>query len=196
MLPPRIIGMIVIILGKKLQKSPVSNVMDRQNHFEVLVKAYSSDLYRFAFWLCQHHAIADDLVQDTFLRAWKALDSLEDEKKAKAWLITILRRENARRFERKQLDLVDIEEVLVEDQHNPGPEQSLDKQQLYNAIGNLEMDYHEPLLLQVLGGFKTSEIAEILELNLNTVNARLFRARDHLRTVLHKAWQLGESATH
>ncbi len=176
-----------------MPQNPVFNDMDRQNRFETLVKAYSSDLYRFAFWLCNNHSIADDLVQDTFLRAWKALDKLEDEKKAKAWLITILRRENARRFERKQLDLVDIEDVFVADQHNPGPEQSLDKQQLYRSIATLEMDYREPLLLQVLGGFKTSEIAQILELNLNTVNTRLFRARDQLKTILYKEYQLLDS---
>ncbi len=174
--------------------TPVFNFMDRQNRFEALVKAYSSDLYRFAFWLCKHHATADDLVQDTFLRAWKALDNLEDEKKAKAWLITILRRENARRFERKQLQLVDIEELFIADQHTPDPEQALDKQQLYRAIAGLEMDYREPLLLQVLGGFKTSEIAEILELNHNTVSTRLFRARAQLKTVLQKAYHLVDSA--
>ena len=50
------------------------------------------------------------MVQETCLRAWKSLDSLQDEKAAKSWLITILRRENARRFERKQFDLVDIDD--------------------------------------------------------------------------------------
>jgi len=177
-------------VGKKIRQSTVYSDMNRQNRFETLVKAYSSDLYRFAFWLCNNHSIADDLVQDTFLRAWKALDKLEDEKKAKAWLITILRRENARRFERKQLELVDIEDVIVEDQLNLGPEQSLDKQQFYQAIAKLEIDYRDPLLLQVLGGFKTAEIAEILELNLNTVNTRLFRAKGQLKSLLHKEYHL------
>ncbi|MCV5390693.1 hypothetical protein OFC62_38855, partial [Escherichia coli] len=60
--------------------------------------------------MCKDKAIAEDLVQETCLRAWKSLDSLQDEKAAKSWLITILRRENARRFERKQFDLVDIDD--------------------------------------------------------------------------------------
>lgn len=167
--------------GKKADKTPVYDDVNRQNRFKLLVKAYSADLYRFAFWLCSNHSIADDLVQETFLRAWKALDKLEDEKKAKSWLITILRRENARRFERKSVELVDIDQVVLEDQLNLSPEQSLHQQQLYQAILQLEIEYREPLLLQTIGGFKTREIAQLLELNLNTVNTRLFRARDQLK---------------
>lgn len=167
--------------GNKSETSTVYCNAGRQKRFETLVKAYSTDLYRFGYWLCSDHSIADDLVQETFLRAWKALDKLEDEKKAKSWLITILRRENARRFERKRFELVDIEDVSIEDRHNPGPEQSMEQQQLHRAILHLETDYREPLLLQSIGGFKTNEIAEILKLNLNTVNTRLFRARNKLK---------------
>lgn len=170
--------------GKKPDINPVYEGVSRQNRFETLVKAYSSDLYRFAFWLCSNHSVADDLVQETFLRAWKALDTLVDEKKAKSWLITILRRENARRFERKSFDLVDIDDVTVEDDISLSPEQSLEKQQLHQAILHLDVEYREPLLLQTVIGFKTNEIAQILDLNLNTVNTRLFRARDQLRNHL------------
>ena len=172
--------------GKKTPKSPVYEGVSRQKRFETLVKAYSNDLYRFAYWLCSNHSVADDLVQETFLRAWKALDNLEDEKKAKSWLITILRRENARRFERKSFDLVDIENVVVEDKANLSPEQSLEKQQLHQAIHNLDIEYREPLLLQTIGGYKTSEIAQLLKLNMNTVNTRLFRARNQLKQQLSK----------
>ncbi|MCU7939445.1 MAG: sigma-70 family RNA polymerase sigma factor [gamma proteobacterium symbiont of Bathyaustriella thionipta] len=175
-----------LTIGKKTIEPPVYESVSRQNRFETLVKAYSNDLYRFAYWLCSNHSIADDLVQETFLRAWKALDKLEDEKKAKSWLITILRRENARRFERKRLDLVNIEDVVVEDKVNLSPDQSIETQQLHQAILNLDIDYREPLLLQTIGGYKTSEIAQLLKLNLNTVNTRLFRARDQLKRQLSK----------
>ncbi len=171
---------------KKTADTPVYEGVSRKNRFETLVKAYSSDLYRFAYWLCGDHSIADDLVQETFLRAWKALDKLEEEKKAKSWLITILRRENARRFERKRFDLVDIDDHLIEDQWNLTPEQSLENQQLHHAMLSLEIDYREPLIMQTIGGFKTSEIATLLGLNLNTVNTRLFRARDQLKCKLEK----------
>ncbi|MCK5697879.1 MAG: sigma-70 family RNA polymerase sigma factor [Gammaproteobacteria bacterium] len=174
------------IFGKKTTKKSVCRGVSRQKRFETLVKAYSGDLYRFAYWLCRHRSIADDLLQETFLRAWKAFDQLEDEKKAKSWLITILRRENARRFERKRFDLVDIDEVAIEDTFTPAPEQIIENQQLHQAIFNLEIEYREPLLLQTIGGYKTSEIADELKLNVNTVNTRLFRARKQLKLQLSK----------
>jgi len=172
--------------GKKKPQTPVYEDVSRQKRFETLVKAYSNDLYRFAYWLCSNPTIADDLVQETFLRAWKALDKLEDEKKAKSWLITILRRENARRFERKRFDLVDIDDVVVEDKVNLTPDQAIETQQLHQAILKLDSDYREPLLLQTIGGYKTSEIARELKLNMNTVNTRLFRARNQLKAQFSK----------
>ena len=101
---------IIKMFGKKKAERPVNYDMDKQRKYEALVRAYHRDLFRYAFWLCKDKSIAEDLVQETCLRAWKSLDSLQDEKAAKPWLITILRRENARRFERKQFDLVDIDD--------------------------------------------------------------------------------------
>ncbi len=66
---------------------------DRTNRFNQLAEAYAADLYRYAMWICGNDALARDLVQETFLRAWRALDRLNDLKAAKGWLITILRRE-------------------------------------------------------------------------------------------------------
>lgn len=117
--------MAVLNLFKKKQSprnknatSSVDSNMDKQRKYEALVRAYHKDLFRYAYWLCKDKSVAEDLVQETCLRAWKALDSLQDEKAAKSWLITILRRENARRFERKQLDLVDIDDPGNEGQVN------------------------------------------------------------------------------
>ena len=61
--------------------------------------------------------IAEDLVQDTYLRAWKSIDLLQNEASAKAWLFTILRNENARRFERKQFKYQEVEQELLQDEH-------------------------------------------------------------------------------
>ena len=68
--------------------------------FEALVARYSKDLFRYAYWLAGDRQTAEDLVQETLLRAWKCRDQLNDTEAAKGWLLTILRRENARRFER------------------------------------------------------------------------------------------------
>ena len=59
------------------------------------MQAYSKDLYRYGLWLTKDVQVAEDLVQETFLRAWKAMDSLKDPGAVKSWLFTIYRRENA-----------------------------------------------------------------------------------------------------
>ncbi|MBU2426902.1 MAG: sigma-70 family RNA polymerase sigma factor [Gammaproteobacteria bacterium] len=166
---------------------------NKQIRYEALVRAFHADLYRYAFWLTKQRTVAEDLVQETFLRAWKNLDSLQDAAAAKGWLITILRRENARRFERKQFDYQDIDQDWLEDEHTAGPEQHAENHQLHQHIANLSEEYREPLVLQVLFGMTGEEIAQTLELNLNTVNTRLFRARHQLREQLSQSPNTGAS---
>jgi len=168
--------------GKKKSKAPVNSDMDKQRKYEALVRAYHRDLYRYAYWLCKDPTISEDLVQETCLRAWKSLDSLQDEKAAKSWLITILRRENARRFERKQFDLVDIEDHGNDAKTSDDPHHQT--QWVQAQIMKLEEEYREPLFLQVVGGFSGEEIGDILGLNKNTVMTRLFRARNQLKELL------------
>ncbi|MCP3289868.1 sigma-70 family RNA polymerase sigma factor, partial [Aeromonas hydrophila] len=143
----------------------------------------------YAYWLCRDPQVAEDLVQETFLRAWKSIDSLLDDKAAKAWLITILRRENARRFERKQFDLVDLDEHPQSDQEALHSEQEMENEWLRRHIARLPAEYQEPLLLQVLGGFSGDEIAAQLGLNKNTVMTRLFRARNQIKEAMESTTQ-------
>ncbi len=157
---------------------------NKHRFFEQLVSAYHKDLYRYAYWLCKQPTVAEDLVQETFARAWKAIDKLNDEKAAKAWLITILRRENARMYEKYQPLLVEIEENLASDELKNEPSLDLEQQQLHQAILALENDYKEPLILQIMWGFSGDEIAQELDLKLATVNTRLFRARKQLKELL------------
>lgn len=172
--------------------SVLSDMNTKQTRYEALVKALHADIYRYAVWLIKDKAIAEDVVQETFLRAWKSLDSLKDEGAAKAWLITILRRENARRFERKQFDTVDIDDVVIEDTvaHN---EDTLQQREVRKAIASLSEEYREPLTMQIIMGFSGDEIAEQLELNKNTVMTRLFRARNQLKEILSAKMQFGET---
>ena len=158
--------------------------MTKQVRYEALVKALHGDLYRYAYWLTHEKQVAEDLVQETFLRAWRALDSLKDEKAAKSWLITILRRENARRFERKRFDMSEYEEATITDTQSVTTEQELENHWLREKISQLPPEYSEPLVLQVLGGFSGEDIAAMLDLNKNTVMTRLFRARNQLKEAL------------
>lgn len=159
-------------------------MITKQVRYEALVKALHGDLYRYAYWLCREKQVAEDLVQETFLRAWRALDSLKDEKAAKSWLITILRRENARRFERKRFDMGEFDEANITDTHSLSNEQDMENQWLREKIAQLPVEYSEPLVLQVLGGFSGEDIAKILKLNKNTVMTRLFRARNQLKEAI------------
>lgn len=177
------------LFTRKRNKSAESTVfldMNRkQKRYEALVHVYSPDLYRFAYWICHDPNIAQDLVQETCLRAWKSLDSLLDDKSAKGWLFTILRRENARRFERKQLPMVDIEDHEVAGQYDSTKE--MENELLKRKISVLPSEYKEPLLLQLIAGFTAEEIAMQLDLNKNTVLTRLFRAKNLLKSSLTTA---------
>ena len=124
-------------MGKISEESSVlSDMNTKQNRYEALVRALHADIFRYAVWLIKDKAIAEDVVQETFLRAWKSLDSLQDEAAAKSWLITILRRENARRFERKQFDTVDIDDVSIADDvaHS---EDTMQQREIRKAIASL-----------------------------------------------------------
>lgn len=171
----------VIEKSNNHSKQTMSN---KQVRYEALVGAYHKDMYRYAYWLTQNSAIAEDVVQETFLRAWKSLDSLQDEKAAKSWLITILRRENARRFERKQFEMAEYEEQHIIDNKSTSTEQNIENYWLRKQIAALEPEYREPLLMQVIQGFSGEEIADLLGLNKNTVMTRLFRARNQLKEAL------------
>ena len=141
------------------------------------------DLLRFAHWLARDRAIAEDIVQEALLRAWRSRDALKDQAAARAWLLTIVRREHARLYERKRLELVALDDgIELEGMPSPpGPDSELDS--LRGAILKLPLEYREPLIMQVLGGFSTAEIAEELSLSSTAVLTRLFRARNKLRTL-------------
>ncbi|MFD2180219.1 sigma-70 family RNA polymerase sigma factor [Veronia pacifica] len=172
-------------LRNKKAREKVSEATHKEKRYEALVRVWHKDLFRYAYWLTKDRSVAEDLVQETCLRAWRSMDSLQDENAAKSWLITILRRENARRFERKQLELVDIDDHQVEaDQLSD--ETKLEHQWLHRQIMRLAPEYREPLVLQVLAGYSGEEIANILDLNKNTVMTRLFRARSQLKDVMEQ----------
>jgi len=153
----------------------------RRQRFDRLVTVFYQDMYRFAAWLSRDKAIAEDVVQEALLRAWKSLDALRDDGAAKQWLLTIVRRENARYFERRRLETVDIDDLSATQAAliAESPNEELDD--LRTAIFGLDDDYREPLVLQVLMGYSTNEIAEMMGLKQGAVLTRLHRARHKLK---------------
>ena len=153
----------------------------RRQRFDRLVTVFYQDMYRFAAWLSRDKAIAEDVVQEALLRAWKSLDALRDDGAAKQWLLTIVRRENARYFERRRLETVDIDDLSATQAAliAESPNEELDD--LRTAIFGLDDDYREPLVLRVLMGYSTNEIAEMMGLKQGAVLTRLHRARHKLK---------------
>ncbi len=154
----------------------------RQVQFEQVVRAYANDLFRYLYWLCRDRAQAEDLVQETFARAWSGWEDQRDEKAAKAWLYTIARREHARLFEKKRLDVdpdADLEQVLAHGAQDPSV--SLDVRKCFGLIPEA---FRDALLLQVLGGLSSAEIAATTNTTEEAVNMRLSRARKALRALL------------
>jgi len=128
--------------------------------------------------MCRDRHLAEDVVQETFARAWKSWAELRDVALAKAWLVTIMRNELARSFSRNRPAL-DIDAVGEADLPAlPSFESQLETAQL---VSLLPETYREPLLLQVLGGFSCAEIAGMLGTTEGAVMARLTRARQALR---------------
>lgn len=117
------------------------------------------------------------------LRAWKAQDDLLDEAAAKPWLLTIIRREYARTFERKRFLTVDVEELICREEPMLAAADDQDLAELRAALFKLPDDYREPLVMQVLMGYSTAEIAAELELSSAAVLTRLLRARKQLRAL-------------
>lgn len=159
---------------------------DRTVLFNQLAERYSTDLYRYAMWLCGNDALAKDLVQETFLRAWRALHKLKDAGAAKGWLITILRREFARTFERKVPKFTDMDKVTIVDDIELGPDERTERELLRTGIMQLQAKYREPLLLQVVFGHSCAEIAQQLGISNSAVMTQLFRAREKLKKRLQK----------
>lgn len=148
--------------------------------YENLVKTYSKDLYQYAVWLTNNYSIAEDLVQDTFIKAWKNLESIKDLSKIKSWLITVLRREYFNFLKTKK----QTEEITDTIPYEIDTEEEIHILELRENIKKLSIEYREPLILQIIQGFSIKEISNILDLNEKTVSTKLFRAKKQLKDII------------
>ena len=156
--------------------------MGKSIDFEKLVAAYGHDLYRFAFWLSHDQHGAEDLVQETFLRAWRNFRQLRDAASVKSWLLTTLRREYYRR--RPPAEVCNLEdELLIAESERFEVRQDVDVAiEIEQRLSALPTSYREVLVLQLLFGYSTQEIASIVDTTEAAVANRLLRARRSLRT--------------
>lgn len=153
--------------------------------YEKVVAAYYKDLYRYAYWMTGSKSIAEDLTQESFAIAWKEFAKLEDIEKFKSWMITIMRRANYKRIKSEPVIATTQLELIVD--HTQNIENEAEIHILRKNILKLEESYRDPLLLQMVSRLTTEEISEILNLEINTVSTRLFRAKKMLKDNMNKA---------
>jgi len=154
-------------------------------------------LLSFAYGLSRNEADANDLVQETYLKAFRFIDSYEEGTNAKAWLFRILKNAFINNYRKKskrptQVDFEDLVNIHREEDTALNSYVDL-REDIYEriigdevtiALGNLSVDYRTVLLLCDIEGFTYEEISKIIDIPIGTVRSRLFRARNLLKKEL------------
>ena len=148
-----------------------------QSRFEQLFHTHSGDLWRFARYLGSSHYEAEEVLQQTWLRAWEGFRSLKRTDKARAWLFTILHREFLKLRRRTPVNKPLDETRPLPDVRRESPGLQID---LERAIRELPELFRTPLLMQIAGGLSIDEIANILKIPRGTALSRIARARKRL----------------
>ncbi len=158
-----------------------------------IVVPYIDGLYRYAMSLTRNPTDAEDLVQETYVRAIPAMGSLGVASNHRSWLFTILRniRINQLRRQRTSPEIgvsENAENVFVETSRDPLAlyVSKVDRERVREAIQQLSMGQREIIVLREYEELSYQELAEILNCPVGTVMSRLARARSRLRALLSK----------
>jgi RNA polymerase sigma-70 factor (ECF subfamily) len=172
-----------------------------QADFERDAMPYAGQLYAAAMRMARNPADAEDLVQETMLKAYRAYDTFTAGTNLKAWLYRILTNTYINKYRQAQrrpaeTDLDDVEDLYL--YRRLGATPSLDaarsaeeellaglvESDIAEAIADLPEAFRLPVLLADLEGFSYREIAEILDIPMGTVMSRLHRGRKQLQRAL------------
>ena len=142
-------------------------------------------LRAFAFSLCRDAQRADDLVQETLVKAWQKRESFEEGTNLKAWLFTILRNNYFSELRKTNHLLVEANGDCIERLSSPPAQPgNLELQDLASALGRLESAQREALILVGAEGFSYEEAAQICGVAVGTIKSRVHRARHRLAELL------------
>ncbi|MBX2960934.1 MAG: sigma-70 family RNA polymerase sigma factor [Cyclobacteriaceae bacterium] len=164
-----------------------------------------NSMYNFAYRLTFDEDDANDLVQDTYLKAFRFIESFEKGTNAKAWLFRILKNSFINDYRKKSKEPAKIDYQEVETYYNSDevdrqitPDlrvetlQDMIGDEISNALNALDVDFRTVIILSDLEGFKYEEMAKILDIPIGTVRSRLHRARNLLKEKLSEyAKQMG-----
>jgi RNA polymerase sigma factor (sigma-70 family) len=169
----------------------------QQQKFERDLLPHINALNTFAYHLSYNEEDARDLVQETYLKAYKAIDSYDEGTNAKAWLFKILKNNYINQYRRKSKRPrnVDFEAFVgLHDSEDSPLKSKVDlREEIYEelmgdevtiAINGLPLDFRTVILLCDIEGFTYEEIAKILDVPIGTVRSRLHRARNLLKEKL------------
>jgi RNA polymerase sigma-70 factor, ECF subfamily len=168
---------------------------EKRASFEREALVHLDSLYRVALRLTGNPAEADDLVQETMLKAYRAWHQFERGTNAKGWLLTILRhafineyRRRTRHPETVDIDAIEPFSVFQEVQDDDPQGTFFDRivdDEVLQAIDTLPEQFRETVVLSDVEGMSYDEIARVLEVPVGTVKSRLFRARRLLQQKLY-----------
>lgn len=179
-----------------MENSSDENIIkaQRDEKFEKTFVPFMKQLYNFAFRLIMDEDEAKDLVQDTYLKAYRFFDSFEQGTNAKAWLFRILKNTfiNEYRKKSKEPGKVDYEEIEAfynseEAEKKPTTDlrvetvQGMLGDELTIALNSIDIDFRTVIILCDIEGFTYEEMAKILNIPIGTVRSRLHRARNILK---------------
>ena len=169
--------------------------------FDSQVMPYLDSLYNTAYRMTRSAEDAEDLVQETYFKAYKYYDKFEEGTNLKAWLFKILKNTFINNYRKKKLeprsvDFAEIEDSFERIVRRDNSEQPADPESEYfsgvldddvkNALDSLPYDYRMVVILADLEDFSYKEIAEILDCPVGTVMSRLYRGRKLLEKALLK----------
>jgi RNA polymerase sigma-70 factor (ECF subfamily) len=166
--------------------------------FSRLVEAYSNKIYRLALKMLNQQQDAEDVLQETFLKAYRGLKSFDGRSKLSTWLFRIATNEALMILRRKQPDTISIDEPVETEEGEQMPVQIVDwcclpenelmsdeaRQTLDAAVAKLPNSLRTVFLLRDIEDLSTHETAEVLSLSETAVKTRLSRARMRLREEL------------
>ncbi len=169
----------------------------KQQEFQEEALKHINALYNYALHLTMNPDDAHDLVQETYLKAYRFFDSFEKGTNCKAWLFKILKnnyinkfRKNAREPGKVDYDLIkDFYHSIKDSQSDSGHDdtffRSLMHDEVYQALNSLPEEFKEVIQLCDIEGFTYEEIANMVESPIGTVRSRLYRGRKLLRNKLN-----------
>src|SRR2546422_6845202 len=192
--PLRNPGARVSLQGRMATPTPTP-VDQKRASFEQEALVHLDTLYRVALRLTGNAADADDLVQETMLKAYRSWDQYEKGTNAKGWLLTILRNSFINEYRRRTRhpETVDVDTIepyaVFGDAQDDDPQGAFFDQivddEVLKAIDELPEAFRETLVLSDVEGMSYQEIGKILGVPVGTVKSRLFRARQALRGKLY-----------